>query len=255
MWTNLLPTLLLLQSIAVQAQLPPTPKSADFTQIACPSITQSRTNQISLKDGNGQPLGAAVETCSLVSGPCKVEGFGNITVGPYTVVHPNAFFGPCTYTDVQMEITFTDGFTTVRQQLFASCQVSPFTCNSNPATIGELNEVKISQFPSGFVPASITLKEYNQNGCPADQNFSDTISNTAGCVQITTPGVTSVQIVPTPNMPSTCILTLFADTNCFSPNNPQLGPIAPGSSPGSCIGPISNQNGTVFEPKAAILKC
>ena len=255
MWTNLLPVLLLLQSIAVQAQLPTAPKSADFTQIVCPSITQSRTNQISLKDGNGNPLGAVVETCSLISGPCKVEGFGNITVGPYTVVHPNAIFGPCTYTNVQMEITATDGFNVLRQPLFATCEVSPFTCNSDPPTIGEVHEVKMTQFPSDVVPTSITLLEYTQNGCPAGQSSSDTISNTAGCVQITTPGVTSVQIVPTPKMQSTCILTLFADTNCFSPNNPQLGPIAPGSSPGSCIGPISNQNGTVFEPKAAILKC
>ena len=259
MWTDLLPTLLLLQSIAVQAALPPMPKSAHFTQIVCPSVTGSRNNQIALFDAGGAPLpnGAVDENCSLISGPCKVEGFSNITVGPYTVVHPGAIFGPCVYKDVKMEITATDGFNTVRQQLFASCNVAPFAACGTPEKpiIGTLNEVVMSEFPSGFKPTSIVLREYNKDGCPADQNFSDQISNTAGCNLITNTGITNVVVVPKPDMPSTCVLTLFADTNCFSTGNAVLGPITPGSNPGSCIGPIRNQKGDVYEPKAAILKC
>ncbi|PUU73406.1 hypothetical protein B9Z19DRAFT_1163126 [Tuber borchii] len=257
MWTDLLPTLLLLQSIAVQAQLPPMPKSALFTQIACDSITQTRFNQIALFDKDHKNLGTVFESCSHISGPCKLVGFTNITVGPYTVMHPGAFFGTCLYKNAQMEITATDGFNTVRQQLFATCELSPFLCQSAPdkPSVGELHEVKMSEFPTDLESTSIVLQEYNKDGCPADQNFFDEISNTGGCQLITTPGINNVVVVPKPNMPSTCVLTLFADTNCFSPNNPQLGPITPGSNPGSCIGPIRNQNGTVLEPKAAILKC
>ncbi|PUU73833.1 hypothetical protein B9Z19DRAFT_1134355 [Tuber borchii] len=257
MWTDLLPTLLLLLSIAVQAQLPPMPKSALFTQIACDSITQTRLNQLALFDANHKNLGTVFESCSLISGPCKIEGLGNITVGPYTVVHPGAFFGTCLYKNVQIEITATDGFNTVRQQLFATCELSPFLCQSAPdkPTVGELHEVKISEFPVDFEPTSVVLQEYNRTGCLSDQDTFDEISTTGGCQLLTTPGITSVVVVPKPDMPSTCILTLFADTNCFSPNNPQLGPITPGSNPGSCIGPILNQNGTVFVPQAATLKC
>jgi len=256
MWTDLLPTLLLLQSIAVQAQLPPMPKSGLFTQIVCDSITQTHLNQIVLFDKDRKNLGTVAESCSLIS-TCKLEGFSNITVGPYTVMHPRAFFGTCLYKNAQMEITATDGFNTVRQQLFATCELSPFQCQSGPdkPSVGELHEVKISEFPTDLKPTSIVLREYNKDGCPADQNFSDTISNTGGCSLITTPGITNVVVVPKPDMPSTCVLTLFADTNCFSSSNPQLGPITPGSNPGSCIGPLRNQNGDVFEPKAAMLKC
>ena len=120
MWIDLLPTLLLLQNIAVQAQLPPMPKSAHFTQIRCDGITQSRNNQIALFDGDGKSLGSAAEGCSLINPfPCKLEGLGNITVGPYIVSHPRAFFGACFYKDVKMEIIATDGINTVKQQLFA----------------------------------------------------------------------------------------------------------------------------------------
>jgi len=257
MWTDLLATLLLLQSIAGQAALPPMPKSAHFTQIVCLSVTGSRNNQISLLDKGGAPLGAVDENCSLISGPCKVEGFSNITVGPYTVIHPGAIFGPCVYKDLKMEISATDGFNTVSQQLFATCHVAPFAACGTPdkPIVGTLNEVVMSEFPSDFKPTSIVLREYNKNGCPADQNFSDQISNTAGCSRITNTGITNVVVVPKPDMPSTCVLTLFADTNCFSPGNAVLGPITPGSDPGSCIGPIRNQKGDVYEPKAAILKC
>ncbi|PUU74183.1 hypothetical protein B9Z19DRAFT_1133743 [Tuber borchii] len=257
MWTYLLSTLLLLQSIAVQAQLPPRAKNGLFTQIACDSITQTRQNQLALFDGDHKPLpnGVVFESCSLISGPCKIEGFSNVTVGPYTVVHPNAIFGPCQYTDVPMEITTTDGFNTVRQQLFASCELSPFTCKTNPPSIGEVHEVKISEFPTDFKPISIVLKEYNKDGCPADQNLSDQISNTLGCNRITNPGITNVVVVPKPDMPSGCLLTLYSDANCFSTSNAVLGPITPGSSPGSCIGPLNDSKGNKFVAQAAILKC
>ncbi|PUU77962.1 hypothetical protein B9Z19DRAFT_1127531 [Tuber borchii] len=257
MWTSLLPTLLLLQSIAVQAQLPPMPKSAHFTQIVCPSATGNRNNQIALFGGDGKPLGAVNENCSLISGPCKVEGFSNIIVGPYTVVHPGAIFGPCIYKDVKMEITATDGFNTVRQQLFASCNVVPFVCpiDEEKATTGQVNEVLISQFPSDFKPTSITLREYNKDGCPADQNFADQISNTAGCNLITNTGITGVVVVPKPDMPSGCLLTLFPDRNCFSASKAVLGPITPGSNPGSCIGPLRDSKGNPFVAQSALLTC
>ncbi|KAF2258616.1 hypothetical protein CC78DRAFT_586931 [Lojkania enalia] len=257
MWTDLLLTLLLLQSIAVQSQLPPVPKSARFTQIVCNSATGSRNNQIALFDRDGKPLGAVDENCSLISGPCKVEGFSDITVGPYTVKHPGAIFGPCAYTDVEMEITATDGFNTVNQLLFATCKVSPFPCVGDPEkpTIGTLNEVIISEFPSDFKPTSIVLREYNKDGCPVDQNFGDEISNAAGCNLITNTGITNVVVIPKPDMPSTCVLTLYDDRNCFSTSNAEIGPITPGSDPSACIGPIRNSKGDVFEAKAAMLKC
>ena len=259
MWTDLLPTLLLLQSIAIQAALPPMPKSAHFTQIVCPSATGSRNNQIALFDAGGAPLpnGAVNENCSLISGPCKVEGFSNITVGPYTVIHPGAIFGPCVYKDVQMEISATDGFNTVRQQLFATCNVAPFAACGTPdqPIIGTLNEVIISEFPSDFKPTSVVLQEYNKDGCQSDQNLGDLISNTVGCKLITNTGITSVVVKPKPDMPLTCNLTLYADRDCISTSKAVLGPITPGSDLSACIGPIRNSAGRVFVPQAAILKC
>ncbi|PUU78295.1 hypothetical protein B9Z19DRAFT_1065163 [Tuber borchii] len=255
MWTDLLLTLLLLQSIAVQAELPPMPKSAHFTSIVCPSIIGSRNNQIDLHDGDGKPLGLAHESCSLISGPCKVEGTSNITVGPYTVIHPGAVFGPCAYRDMVMQITATDGVNTARQLLFATCGVIPFVCDPERGIVGQVNEVRMSELPSA-PPTSIVLQEYNANGCPEDQDFGDQISNTAGCIPITNTGITNVVVVPKPDMPSTCILTLFADTNCFSDSSYALiGPIAPASHPSACIGPIRNPSGNLFEAKGATLHC
>lgn len=256
MWTDVLPALLLLQSIAVQAQLPPMPKSAHFTQIVCSSVTGSRNNQLALFDKDRKPLGAVDEDCSITSGPCKVEGNGEIQIGPYTVKHPGAIFGPCVYTDLKMEITATNGFTTVAQQLYATCKVGPYLCgdDENPY-IGQLNEVLISEFPSDLVPTSITLREYHKDGCPADQNFADHISNTAGCNLITNTAITNVVVVPKPDMPSTCNLTLFEDQNCLSTKNAVIGPITPGSDPSACIGPIRSSNGTLFQAKGALLRC
>ena len=224
----------------------------------CPSVTGSRKNQIALLDGNRKPLGAVDEDCSFISGPCKVEGLGNITAGPYTVVHPGAFFGPCTYKDAKMEITATDVFNTVREQLFATCKVAPFAAcpgDRDKPNIGLLYEVVMTQFPSDFRLTTFELQEYNKDGCQADQNFSDQISNAARCNGITNTGITNVGVVPRPDMPSTCLLTLHPDTNCFSPNDAVLGPITPGSNPGSCIGLIRDSKGNAFVPKAATLKC
>ena len=256
MWIDLLPTLLLLQNIAVQAQLPPMPKSAHFTQIRCDGITQSRNNQIALFDGDGKSLGSAAEGCSLINPfPCKLEGLGNITVGPYIVSHPGAFFGACFYKDVKMEIIATDGINTVKQQLFATCGIENLLCG-DPTTpaFGVVNQVDMHEFPS-VNDTSIVLREYNKDGCPADQNFADQISNHVGCNLITNTGITNVVVVPKPDMPSTCVLTLFADTNCESPSNADIGPIAPASHPSACIGPIRNPKGDVFEAKSAYLEC
>ena len=234
------------------------PKNAHFTQIVCPSATGSRSNQISLQDGDRKPLpnGVVAESCSLIS-PCKLEGLSNITVGPYTVVHPGAFFGSCLYKDLNVEVTATDGFNEVRQQLFATCKIAPFpACGADPDNpiLGTLNEVVMSQFPSDFKLTTITLREYNKDGCPADQHFEDNISNAAGCNGITNTGITNVVVVPKPDMPSTCLLTLHSESNCFG-KSAVLGPITPGSDPGSCIGPIRDSQGNLFEPKGAILRC
>ena len=257
MWTDVLPTLLLLQSIAVQAQFPPIPKSAHFTQTVCDGATGSRNNQLVLFDAIGEPLRSVNETCSPNSGPCKVEGSSDITVGPYTVKHPGAIFGPCVYKDMKIEITTTDGPNPVKQQLFATCNVGPFACAGDPdkPSTGTLNEVIISEFHTDFKPTSIDLREYNKDGCPADQNFGDQISSISGCNLITNTGITSVLVVPNFDMPSTCLLTLYADRDCTSTSKAVLGPITPGSNPGACIGPIRNSTGGVFVPQAATLKC
>lgn len=257
MLSDLLPTLLLLQSIMVRAQFPPMPKSAHFTQIACPSATAARNNQLALYDKDGKPLGAVNENCSAISRSCKVEGFSDVTIGPYTVKHSGAIFGPCAYHNLGIEITATDGSTTATQQLFATCKVVPFVCqiDEDRAVIGQLNEVVITEFPSDITPTSIILQEYNKDGCPADQNFGDQISNTVGCNLITNTGISNVIVIPKPDMPSTCILTLYDDMNCASTSNANIGPIAPGTDPSGCIGPIRNLNGDVFEAKGAMLKC
>ncbi|PUU74182.1 hypothetical protein B9Z19DRAFT_1133742 [Tuber borchii] len=257
MWTDHLTALLLLQSIAVQARLPPMPKSAHFSQIACPSVFQSRNNLIGLFDRDGKSLAAITENCSLISKPCEIEGSSDLTVGPYTVVHPGAIFGPCVYKDLKIEITATDGSNnfTARQRLFATCKVGPISCDPENPIIGQFNEVIMSEFPSDFKPTSIDLREYNMNGCPADQNFGDLISNTGGCNLITNTGITNVVVVPKPDMPSTCVLTLYADTNCESPSNAKIGPITPASHPSACIGPIRNSTGDVFAAKGALLEC
>ncbi|PUU73409.1 hypothetical protein B9Z19DRAFT_1069011 [Tuber borchii] len=256
MWTGLLPTLLLLQSIVVQAQSPPIPKSVNFTQIICDGGTGSRNNQIELFDGDGEPLGAVNENCSLGSGTCKVEGLSDITVGPYTVNHPEAFFGPCTYKNTQIEITATDGEDViVKQQLFATCKSSKTLCEDDSGIpTGQLNEVIISEFSSTFKPTSIGLRGYNTNGCPAGQNVVKQISNTE-CTQIISTGITTVVVVPKLDMPSTCVLTLYSDTACFSTSNASIGPITPSSNPSVCIGPIRNLAGDLFEAKSAILIC
>ena len=259
MWTDLLPSLLLLQMIAVQlpqtiaveVHLPPMPKSAQFTQIICSE--DDRSNKIELFDGDGKPLRTVTEFCG--SG-CSFGGTSNITLGPYTVIHPDVIFGHCTYKESRMEITATDGSYTAIEQLFATCKSGPIVCNgdSRNATIGEINEVIMRESPN-FNLATIGLREYSKDGCPADQNFSNQISNQPDCNPITNTGITNVVVVPKPDMLSTCVLTLYADTNCFSPSNAKIGPITPSSNPSACIGPIRNSTGDVFEAKSATLRC
>lgn len=254
MWTDL-PTLLLLQSIAAQAALPPMPKRAHFVQTLCRSLILSHQNQITLSDNDGKPMGTVFESCGPVIGSCKYEGFNDVIVDQYTVKHPNAIFGACLYHDVQIEISATDGFNTVNQQLFANCKVTPFLCDETTGEIGQTNEVIMTEFPSGFTPVSINLQEYNKDSCPADQNFGDVISNAAGCNVITNTGITNVVVVPKPDMPSTCKLTLYDDNHCISSSNAEIGPITPGSNPSACIGPIRNSKGDTFEAKGAVLQC
>jgi len=229
------------------------PKSAHFTQFVCKGTTGSRFSQIALLDGGGKPLGSVGENCSLSSEACNIEGLSDITVGPYTVNHPGAFFGNCKYQNSKMEITAMDGSNNAQQQLFATCKVGSTLCGEGgiqPA-LGQFNEVIMSELPL----TTIGLREYNKDGCPADQNFSDQISDTAGCYSISGININNVVVVPTPDMPSTCILTLYADINCQSESNAKIGPIAPSSNPSACIGPIRNPKGDLFTAGSAMLVC
>lgn len=256
MWTYLLPTLLLLQSIAVQAQSLPPAKFAQFTQIICPSITGSRQNQLAIYDKDHNSLATYTETCSILPiSKCNLQGLSDVTLAQYTVMHPNAFFGYCEYKDLEVKISVTEGSQTETQVLYARCGSTPFPCEGTSTDLGTINQVIMREFPSTHQPTSIFLKEYNQDGCPADQNFGDEISNSAGCVPLTNTGSTHVVVVPKPDMPSSCVLTLYADASCFAPTQLNIGPITPGSDPGSCIGPIWDLGERKFEAKSAMLNC
>ena len=111
---------------------------------------------------------------------------------------------------------------------------------------------KPGELPCTFKPTSIHLQLYKTNGCPAGQNIVNQISNTK-CTQITNTGITTVVVVPKPDMPSNCVLTLYADTNCFSTSNASIGPITPSPNPSVCIRPIGNSAGDLFEVKSAVL--
>ena len=103
---------------------------------------------------------------------------------------------------------------------------------------------------------SIVLGEYNADGCPPDQTFVDVISDAAGCNLINNAGINNVVVIPKPDMPATCILTLFGDKNCQSSTNARIGPITPASHPSACIGPIRGGSaGAIFEAKSATLVC
>jgi len=155
-----------------------------------------------------------------------------------------------------MDITATDGSYTAIEQLLATCRAGPIVCHgdSGTPTIGQLNQVIMRKAPN-FNQASIGLPEYNKDGCLADQTFAKQISNQPNCNLISGTGITNGVVVPTPNMLSTCVLTLYADTNCFSPSNANIGPITPSLNPSACIGRIRNSKGVVFEAKSASLRC
>ena len=102
--------------------------------------------------------GAVRENCSLSSEACNVESLSDITVGPYTVNHTAAFFGYCTYQNLKIEITATDGFNKTQQQLFATCKVGSTLCgeDSGPRFLGQFNEVIMRELPF----TSIGLQKY-----------------------------------------------------------------------------------------------
>ena len=109
--------------------------------------------------------------------------------------------------------------------------------------------------PDGFSIASFRLLGYNEDGCPTEPNLSANIQSIFVCNPITITGITKVVVVGDDKMPSTCILTLFADSLCLSTSSADIGPIFPTSRPSACIGPIRNSAGDVFEARGAILKC
>ena len=106
-----------------------------------------------------------------------------------------------------------------------------------------------------FKPTTIDLLEYSEDGCPADQTFTDQISNNTACNPITGIDITNVVVIPKPDMLPTCILTLYADTSCLSNSDAKIGPIVPASHPSACIGPIRNPLGDLFKAKGATLHC
>ena len=103
--------------------------------------------------------------------------------------------------------------------------------------------------------ASVILLGYSKDGCPTVPDFGSDISSTFVCNQIATTGLTNVVVIAGDQMPSTCILTLYAESNCQGTSNAQIGPIFPSSRPSACIGPIRNPEGAVFEARSATLKC
>ncbi|PUU76803.1 hypothetical protein B9Z19DRAFT_1129168 [Tuber borchii] len=101
---------------------------------------------------------------------------------------------------------------------------------------------------------SVVLLEFGNEGCIRNPNVG-TISNFIGCNPIKSIGITKVVVLAHGDMPSTCILTLYADSNCLGTSKADIGPIFPTSKPSACIGPIQNSAGDLFEAKGATLIC
>ncbi|PUU76801.1 hypothetical protein B9Z19DRAFT_1087571 [Tuber borchii] len=116
--------------------------------------------------------------------------------------------------------------------------------------------VPIAPFPGPVIDpqTSIVLLGYGNDGCTSNPGFGP-IRNNIGCIPITSPGITKVVVLAHDNMPSTCILTLYADSNCLVTSSADIGPISPTWRPSSCIGPIRNSAGDLFEAKGVTLKC
>ena len=68
-----------------------------------------------------------------------------------------------------------------------------------------------------------------------------------------THSITTVVVIPKPDMPSIYVLTLYADTNPFSTSNSSIGPITSRSNPSVRIEPIRNIAANLFEANSAIL--
>ena len=117
----------------------------------------------------------------------------------------------------------------------------------------------LTKTPRFFNLPSVQLLGYNQDGCQTEQIISTTIVRITDCSLIaplsSNTGITNVVVVSNDQLPSTCILTLYEDSNCRGTSNANIGPITPTSLPSACIGPIRDSAGNLFQAKAAILNC
>ena len=102
---------------------------------------------------------------------------------------------------------------------------------------------------------SVILLGYNLNGCPTVPNFGANIRSIIGCNPITNTGITNVVVITNEELPPTCVLTLYADSDCLGTSSAEIGPILPISHPSACIGPIRNPAGELFVAKGATLDC
>ena len=102
---------------------------------------------------------------------------------------------------------------------------------------------------------SVLIQGFNTDGCPREPRVGANILTTIGCNPIGVTGITTVMVYANEKMPPTCILTLYADSQCIGASRADIGPIFPTSRPSACIGPIRDSNGDVFEAKAAHLQC
>ena len=108
----------------------------------------------------------------------------------------------------------------------------------------------------GIKQGSILLQGYSQDGCPTEPNFSADVGSTfTGCNPITSTGITKVVVIANDQLPTSCVLFLFDNSNCSGASSAEIGPIFPSSTPSACIGPIRNPAGNVFEAKSVRLMC
>ncbi|PUU76802.1 hypothetical protein B9Z19DRAFT_1148261 [Tuber borchii] len=98
---------------------------------------------------------------------------------------------------------------------------------------------------------------FKEDGCQPAPDFHTNIFHPVVCTPITnaTTGITNVIVVANDKLPSTCILTLYADSNCKDTSSAEIGPIFPTSKPSACIGPIRDSGGDLFQANAAQLNC
>ena len=115
----------------------------------------------------------------------------------------------------------------------------------------------LTKTPRFFNIPFIELRGFNQDGCQTQQNISTSILRVTSCSPIASSntGITNVVVVANDQLPSTCILTLYADSNCGGTSSANIGPIFPSSNPSACVGPIRDSAGNLFQAKSAILNC